>query len=427
VDYAMFQKGFSLGLMNNNKSKVEVLTNLTRKYPSSSYVPNAIFERGRAYLMLEDYKNGESDFNTVISTYSSSPFAARAIVQLGLLYYKLGENDKAIAQFKKVIENYKSTPEARYAITGLKNAYVDNNDVDGYFSYLKTIEGYDNVDMSEKDSLLYTSGENLYITSKYEKARAAFEEYLSEFPNGSFRQNAQYYLAECLRTSGNKDEALKLYIEVTSNPNSQFLEQALIQAAFILYEKEEYESALDYYERLENVAGDAANKLIALKGELGSAYQTGDAQKTIIAAGKINSMGNIPEELTREATFMNAKANYSLNNFDEALRDFRKVAKEVTSVEGAESKYRVAELLYKKDQINESEKVVTEFIDQNTPHQYWMARIFLLLADISIKKGDTLQARATLQSLKEYYTVDNDGILDEVKAKMATLGDGTKQ
>ena len=50
-----------------------------------------------------------------------------------------------------------------------------------------------------------------------------------------------------------------------------------------------------------------------------------------------------------------------------------------------------------------------------------MARVFLLLADISIKKGDSLQARATLQSLKDYYTIDNDGILDEVKAKMSSL------
>ena len=31
VDYAMFQKGFSLGLMNNNRGKVEVLTTLTCK------------------------------------------------------------------------------------------------------------------------------------------------------------------------------------------------------------------------------------------------------------------------------------------------------------------------------------------------------------------------------------------------------------
>ena len=176
-------------------------------------------------------------------------------------------------------------------MTGLKNTYVDINDVDAYFTYIKTVEGYDNVDMSEKDSLLYTSGENLYINAKYEKARSAFESYLNEFPNGSFRQNAQFYLAECLKSAGNKDEALKLYIEVSSNPNSQFLEQSLLQAASILYEKEEYESSLDYYERLENAPVDAEINLIALKGELRSAYQAGDAQKTIIAAGKINSHG----------------------------------------------------------------------------------------------------------------------------------------
>ena len=212
-----------------------------------------------------------------------------------------------------------------------------------------------------------------------------------------------------------------MLIEVSSNPNSQFLEQSLSEAAALLYEKEDYDTALEYYERLEKRSGDAETILAALKGELRSSYQAGDAQRTIIAASKINTRGNIPEELAREATFMKAKANYSLNNFDDALADFRKVAKEVTSVEGAESKYRVAELLNNKGETSESEKVITAFIDQNTPHQYWMARMFLLLSDISMKKGDTLQARATLQSLKDYYTVDNDGILDEVKSKIALL------
>ncbi len=118
---------------------------------------------------------------------------------------------------------------------------------------------------------------------------------------------------------------------------------------------------------------------------------------------------------------MKAKANYSLNNYDDALIDFRKTATEVISVEGAESKYRVAELLYRKDQLDESEKIISEFIDQNTPHQFWMARMFLLLADISVKKGDKLQARATLESLRDNYSIDNDGILDEVKAKLDAL------
>ncbi len=425
ADYAMFQKGFSLGLLKDTKGKIDVLTALMQKFPSSTFVPDAIFERGRAYLVLEDYKKGEADFNTIISNYSGSFFVPRSIVQLGLLYYNIGENEKAISQYKKVIENYKSTPEARDAMTGLRNTYVDLNEVDTYFAYVKTLDGYGDINLAQKDSMLYMSGENLFMNGKYDKATDVLKSYIGEFPNGSFRQNAQYYLAECLRSAGNNAEALKLYIEVSDEPNNQFLEQSLIAASSMLYDKEDYSASLNYYEKLEKVSSSDANTLIALKGQLKSAYQAGDAQKTIIAAGKINNSPNIPEELVREALFMSAKANYSLNNFDDALRDFRKVATEVTSVEGAESKYRVAELLNKKDKPAEAEKVITEFIDQKTPHQYWMARVFLLLADISIKKGDSLQARATLQSLKDYYSIDNDGILDEVKSKLNSI-DETK-
>ncbi len=421
ADYAMFQKGFSLGLMGNERGKAEVLTLLTSRYPASAYVPNAIFERGRAYLVLNEYSKGEADFNTIINSYQSTQFVPRAIVQLGLLYYNLGENEKAIAQYKKVIENYKSTPEARYAMTGLKNTYVEINDVDSYFAYLKTLQGYGDVNLAEKDSLLYISGENLYITGKYDRATEVLRNYLNEFPNGSFLQNAQFYLAESLNYTGNKEEALKMYNTVTGAPNNQFTEQALTAAAGLSYDREDFTSSLRYYEMLEQAAGNSENKIIALRGGLRSAYQLGDAQKTISAADKINNTVNIPEELIRESVFMRAKANYSMNNFDAALDDFSKTATEVASVEGAESKYRIAELLFKRDQVTESEKIINEFIDQNTPHQYWMARMFILLSDISVKKGDNLQARATLQSLKDYYTIDNDGILDEVKSRLDAL------
>jgi TolA-binding protein len=423
ADYALYQKGFCLGLTNNQKAKAEVLTLLTTKYPASSYVPNAIYERGRAYLVMEDYSRGEADFINIIANYQSSPFVPRAIVQLGLLYYNQGENEKSVAQFKKVIENYQSTAEARYALTGLKNTYVEMNDVESYFAYVKAL-GYGDVNAAEKDSLLYMSGENLYISGKCDRASEVFRNYLREFQYGSFRLNAQFYLAECLKSTGNKDETLGLYREVIKIPNNQFMEQALLSASSMLYDNEDYSAAFDYFERLEKVTTASENKLIALRGQLRSAYQEGDAQKSIRAADRIKNSPNMPEELMREAIFTSAKAHYSLNEFDEALRDFRRTATEVVSIEGAESKYRVAEILFRKGSIEESEKIVTQFINQNSPHQFWMAKMFLLLADISIKKGDTLQARATLQSLSEYYTIDNDGILDEVKAKLASLDEG---
>lgn len=421
VDYAMFQKAFSLGLMNDMRGKIGILTSLIAKYPSSPMIPNAYYERGRAYVGVDDFKNGEADFNTVISSYKDSPSVPQAMVQLGLLYYNLGQNENAIAQFKKVVENYKSTPDARYAMTGLKNTYVEMNDVSSYFAYVKTLNGYGNVDMAAQDSMIYTSGERLYMTAKYDKAAETFSNYLNEFPNGVFKLNAQFYLAEALRYAGKDDEALKNYREVAGLPNNQFTQQTLAAAADILFKKEEFVEANDFFERLEKVAGDDETRLNALRGQLGSAYEAGDAQKTIDAAGKIINSANVPEELMREAIFMNARANFSLNRLDEALRDFRKVATEVTSEEGAESKYMVAELLYRNGKIDEAEKVVNEFIDKNTPHQYWMAKVFLLLSDISLRKGDTLQARATLQSLKDYYSVSDDGILDEVNEKLNSI------
>ena len=421
ADYAMFQKGFTLGLMNDERGKADVLTSLTLRYPSSSYVPNAIYERGRAYMVLEDYTRGEADFNTIISAYHATQFAPRAMVQLGLLYYNKGENEKAIAQYKKVIENYRSTPEARNAMTGLKNTYVEINDVESYFAYTRTLQGYGDVNMAEKDSMLYSSGENLYFTGNCQRAAGVLESYLREFPGGSFIQNAQFYLAECYRSEGKDDEALKLYTAVADAQNNQFTEQSLVAAATLLYNKEDFQTSLGYYEKLEGVASNSENKILSLTGQLRSSYQLGDARKTITAVDKINKSVNIPEELSREAIFMKAKANYSLNNFDEALADFRKTAWEVVSAEGAESKYRVAELLYKKDQVDESEKVILEFIDQKSPHQYWMAKMFLLLSDISVKKGDLLQARVTLESLRDYYTVRDDGILDEVRARLSEL------
>ena len=122
-----------------------------------------------------------------------------------------------------------------------------------------------------------------------------------------------------------------------------------------------------------------------------------------------------------EAVHISGEAHYSQNELDDALKDFRRISSEITSAEGAEAKYRVAEIQFKKGQIADAEKTINEFIDRNTPHQYWMARIFILLSDISIKKGDLVQARVTLQSLLENYPVDSDGILDEIRAKLDSL------
>jgi len=418
TDYALFQKGFALGLMNDHRSKTEVLTRLINESPNSVLVPKALFERGRAYVGLGNDTEGEEDFLKISNSYPNSVFVPRAMVQLGLLYYNRGDNEKAIASFKEVIEKFGSTPEARNAITGLRNTYVDMNDVESYFTYVRGLEGYGGMSSSERDSLLYISGENLFVAGNCERASRVFKNYLEEFTNGSFRLNANFYLAECLRSDGRTGEAVKYYSEVAASPNNPFLEQTYLSLAGIYYMKDAYDSAYYYFNELERVADLRDNVLKAKTGQMRSAYNMGDLEKTVTSSKRLMNSDMLTQELAREASFINAKSNYALGNYDRALRIFRRVAVEVTSSEGAESKYRVARILFMKDEYDDAENIIYEFIDQNTPHQYWMARMFILLADISLEKGDEFQARETLQSLKDYYQVDDDGILDEVNAKL---------
>jgi TolA-binding protein len=421
ADYAMYQKGFAQGLMNNQQGKIETLSLLMNRFPESYLSPDALFERGRAYISVDDNRRGETDLTAVINNHPQSPFVPRAHVQLGLLYYNTGENQKAIDQYKTVIEKYRSTAEARSALTGLKNTYVDMNDLESYFAYIKTLGGYGDVNLSERDSLLYKSGENFFITGNCERASETFRNYLSEFPSGYFVVNARFYLAECLFAAGNNKEAYEHYLGLIKVPNLQYAEQVLGALADISFAAEDYEQALKWYDQLENSVTRPESLVNIYAGQLRSAAWAGDPERTITISDKILGKTGMPEELVREAAFLGAKAHLSLGHDAEALRYFRMTAKEVVTAEGAESKYRVAELLFKSGQTDESERVVNEFMELNTPHQYWMARVFILLADISVKKDDKLQARATLQALLDYYDVDDDGILDEVRAKLDEL------
>jgi TolA-binding protein len=97
------------------------------------------------------------------------------------------------------------------------------------------------------------------------------------------------------------------------------------------------------------------------------------------------------------------------------------VAKEVKSAEGAESKYRVAEIYFSRKDYENAEKEIVNFSDKTTPHQYWMAKSFILWSDIFVIKGNNFQAIQTLQSIIDYYENTDDGILSLAREKYKVL------
>ncbi|MCD6332115.1 MAG: tetratricopeptide repeat protein [Bacteroidales bacterium] len=418
ADYSLYQKGFCYGLVQRPNQKINVLNELITSYPKSNYVDDALFEIGRTYVGLEETPDAVRTFNNLIEKYPQSSYARKSYVQLGLIYYGKDQYNEALDRYKTVISKWPDTQEAHDALIGIKNIYVDQNRVDEYFAYLKSTGTGKSVSATEQDSLTYMAAENLYMGGDCARAAKLFRQYIDRFPQGSFILNAQYYKADCDFRASRLDNALASYEFILSKGVTDFTELALDRSAQIYYERTQYPEAKRLYEQLEKIAEVPAHQLDARLGIMRCAYEVGDYPLVISKANEVLLTDKIGDEVIREASYKMGKAYLETGDVSNALDIFSVVAQDVRNVEGAEAKYLKAELLFKSGKTDQAEKEVLDFIDQNTTHQFWLAKAYILWSDIYLKRGDLFQAKATLQILKENYKKTNDGILKAVDEKL---------
>jgi len=422
ADYALFQKGFTLGLVSRPNKKIEELQTLISVYPKSHYADDALYEIGRSQIEIDE-KAAIETFRSLIQTFSSSSYVRKSYLQLGLIYYNTEQNTQALQMYKKLVETWPKTQEARDALAGIKNIYVDQNRVDEYFDYVKTSGQGSDVSVDEQDNLSYLAAENVFMEGDYNRARQLFDRYLDKFPNGQFLLNAHYYRADCYFRAAEYGKALSSYEWIVSKGSTDFSELAQIRTAAIYYHQQNYSQARTIYIKLNTEAEVPANIMDARIGLMRCNYQLENYPDVIEAANKVLYTDKIPDEIIREATFHLGKAYLETGKVDEAFDVFSVVAQDVTSVEGAEAKYHRAQIQFNKKQFAEAEKEVLDFLDKNTNHQYWLARAYILWSDIYMNKEDLFQAKATLQILSENYERSDDGIRTMVAERLKKIED----
>jgi tetratricopeptide (TPR) repeat protein len=420
-DYALFQKAAASGLLNRVTEKIAVLERLLREHPNSTYYTDALFEMGNAHMAARSPERAIPYYSRLVDEYPTSSFVSTSLLQLGLIDYNRNRNNEAIAHYKKVTEGFPGTPESRSALAGLRNIYLDMNDVDSYVAYTRTLGGHASVTISEQDSLTFIAAQNLYMAGDCTRATESFARYIQQFRNGSFILNAHFYKADCHHRNGEFKEALASYNFVNNMFRNTFTEQSLYGAASINYESGNYKDALKNFEELERMAELNSNLLFARKGQMRCNVILNNHQETINSASKLLTTENLPEELRREAHYNMGKAFMAMQAPDKAMNEFQNVAQEVTSLEGAESKYRIAEIYHLQGKHEQAEQEVYSLVAMNTPHQYWMARSFILLADIYVNMGDDFQARHTLQSVLDNYDISGDGIIADARSRLQEI------
>ena len=407
-DYSVYQKGFLLGLQKDYKGKISVMDRLIREFPESQYVDDALFEKGRSYVLLDNNQTAAASFEQLMRDFPQSSLARKAGVQLGLIYFNDNQPEKAADAYKSVISNYPGSEEAKVALQDLKSVYIELNDINSFAAYANSLGGNVRFEVSEQDSLTYLAAEKLFMRGDNEGARRSLTNYLQTFPQGAFSSNANFYLASIAFAKKDLEEAKRLFSLVLESGDTKFREESWARKAEIEYLDKDYAAAMESFKHLQAVAENPENKEAAKLGLMRCAELTGQPQEALLAANDLLKEPKLSPEIMSEARYVRAKAYISLKQENKALADLKEISKDTRTIHGAEAKYLLAQLYYDNKDDKNAETVLMNFIENGTPHQYWLARGFILLADIYIRQGDDFQARQYLTSLQNNYKGDDE-------------------
>ena len=407
-DYSYYQLALVAGLQKDYSGKVTLLDRLAVKYPNSPYAINALYEKGRSYVQSNNSPQAIAAFRELLGKYPESPVSRKAAAEIGLLYYQNDDYDRAIEAYKHVVTQYPGSEEARLAMRDLKSIYVDANRVDEFAALAAQMPGEIRFEPSEQDSLTYIAAEKVYMKGEAAPAKESFTRYLQSYPGGAFSLNAHYYLCVIGKEQKDDEAVLEHAGKLLEYPDNPYSEEALLMHGEILFNRQQYDLALADYKKLQAKATTAERRQLGAIGVLRCGALMHDDAEVINAATALLAEAKLSPELRNEALYYRAKAYLNQKADKKAMDDLQLLAKDTRTLYGAEAKYLVALQWYNAGNYASAEKEILNFIDQSTPHAYWLARSFILLSDVYVAMDKKLDARQYLLSLQQNYQADDD-------------------
>ena len=419
VPYAAYRRALSLGILGRHTEKQQALQRIVQG-GEGDYLEAASYELGRSYLQTGKYAESVRQLERFVADYPASARCAQAYADLGLAYLNLGEKQKSMAAYDRVVQAAPQSAEAREALQGIRELYVSEGDVDGYFTYAARAGVESDLNALSRDSLSFAAAQKLYLAERRDEAERSLRSYLKSYPKGAYRTDALYYLGDCYEQGGRRDEAIATLTELSEQGSNQYTLTTLRTLSSLTWEAKRYAEAARAYRRLYDATTAAAERESAMTGYVRATVAAGDSSKIADMAADVMAHDDAGETALREARFAWAEQLRGAGRTQQALRLYEQLAKEVRTAEGSAAAYYVIENGYNDGSAKATEEAIFAYAERQ-PRAYWLAKAYLLLGELYAKQGDLFQARATYQSIADGYSPADDGIVAEAKRRIQQL------
>jgi tetratricopeptide (TPR) repeat protein len=396
-DYAFFQKAMIAGVKNSTE-KIRTLNTLTRQYPQSNLVPDVNMEIANTYMADEKFRDAIPYLNKIVEDPNAGGLKPNAYLKLGLSYYNTNDNKNALVNYQILIQKYPQSAEADDALGNIKNIYVEEGRPNDYVELMR--KNGKNISVSEADSLNYSAAELKYNANDCAAAITGFNNYLSQYADGAFALEANYYRSECYNKNKDFKNALTGYDYVNAKGISRYFEKATLEAARINYfELKDYAAAKKYFESLLTGAANQDNQLEAQRGLVRCYYLLKDYSKANETAKALLTKKGISTDDKSIAFLVLGKSQQLNNDCAAAISSFKSCAAINKSAWGAEARYEIANCQFTAGNLAPAEKSALAVIKETGSYDYWVTKAYILLGDIFMQQKDYFNAKATYESV----------------------------
>lgn len=418
--YAQYKRAVTLGILGRADQKTEALRQIVSA-GEGDYVDDASYELGRSYIAQERYAEGAKALEAFVAAYPSSPRYTQALSDLGLAYLNLGDREKSLSYYDRVVNSSPQSAEAKEAMQGIREIYVSKGDVDAYFSYAEKTGMESDLTAMSRDSLSFAAAQKLYLAGEEEAAAKSLRSYVKSYPKGYYLNDALYYLSDCYLKGGEREYAIESLTALADRGTNPYTVTVLEKLSELTFADKRYDEAAAAYRKLYEATATMSGREDAMTGYVRSTLAGGDAEKIAAMAADVAAHPDAGKTAIRESKFALAEQLRKSGERTEAAKLYKELAGEVRTAEGAVSAYYLLEDLFESGDMEKTEKAVFAYADKEPSQAYWLAKAYILLGDVYVRRGDNFQARATYQSVADGYSPDDDGIVAEAKERIQKL------
>lgn len=419
--YPYYQAALAYGLVNNRAKKTELLENVMKASSDSPFYAEAMYELGRSYVGAGQDSKAFDCFKKLSTSVKDGNYVAKAYLEMGSIARNANDLDNALEHYKVVVEQLPMSGYEDDALLAIENIYRAKNQSEDYVAYIEKIGKGATKTEAEKEELVFSSAEQVFLSENYQKALLTLKSYLEKYPKGQNLYKANFYMAESYRALDMKEQACDCYEIVISEGEGAFVEASMLNYSALSYKLEKWEDALGGYEALFKSAKMEENRFTAKVGLMRSAFKAKLFDKAIEYAGNIDEDHRSSNSLKQEAAYIMAKSYLAQSKRDEAFAVLTDLSKDMSSTYGAEAKYMLITDCYDKGDFEKVENMVYEFSDSGSGQTYWLAKSFIILGDSFVERGEFNQAKATFESIQSGYSSTTDEVLEDVNMRLSKL------